>query len=269
MVFRECLYTLLDGRFDLSQGGKIALVATLMIASAGIAYLLGSINFAIIFSKLFYHDDVREHGSGNAGATNMLRTYGKGKAALTLVCDMLKCAVSIVIGTLLFSVEGADIAGLFCVVGHVFPCWHKFRGGKGVAVTAMVILMTSWPVFLLLLAVFAVVILGTKYVSLGSVMASLLYPVLLSSWNSLVSETSQHNILYAFLITVIVVVMHRENIKRILNKTESKISLGKKSQNNDSEPDEIEATDDDQASQTMTASYQSYQNKKNKKRNNK
>lgn len=264
MSFGKCLYTVLDGRFDLSEVEKLLIIAALMLASAGIAYLLGSINFAIIFSKFFYHDDVRAHGSGNAGATNMLRTYGNSKAALTLICDMLKCAVAIVIGSLLFSIEGADIAGLFCVVGHVFPCWHKFHGGKGVAVTAMVILMTSWPVFLILLAVFAIVVIGTKYVSLASVMASLLYPVLLSSWNALVNESAQHNVLYAFLITVIVVFMHRENIKRILNKTESKISFGKKKDSTDA--DETEATDD---GANKTAAYQRYQNKKNKKRNGK
>ncbi len=270
MSFGKCLYTLLDGRFDLSEGGKIAIMGGLMLASAVIAYLLGSMNFAIIFSKLFYHDDVREHGSGNAGTTNMLRTYGKGKAALTLVCDMLKCAVAIVIGSLLFSIEGADIAGLFCVIGHVFPCWHKFRGGKGVAVTAMVILMTSWPVFLLLLAVFAIIVIGTKYVSLASIMTALLYPVLLSSWNSMVKEAAQHNILYAFLITVIVVVMHRENIKRILDKTESKISFGKKKESTDTAEGTLSDDGDNNDSQSnMTASYKRYQNKKNKKRNGK
>lgn len=269
MGFGKCLYTLLDGHFELTEIEKIVLIAGLIFASAGIAYLLGSINFAIIFSKLFYNDDVRDHGSGNAGATNMLRTYGKSKAVLTLICDMLKCAVAIIIGSLLFSIEGADIAGLFCVVGHVFPCWHKFHGGKGVSVTAMVILMTSWPVFLLLLVVFTIVVVGTKYVSLGSVMAALLYPVLLSSWNALISESAQHNVLYAFLITVIVVVMHRENIKRILSKTESKISLSKKNKEVDEDLIECNLDDGEQAISKKTANYQRYQNKKNKKRNNK
>ena len=268
MTFKQCLYTILDGKFDMSETEKILLMTALMIASAVIAYFLGSLNFAIIFSKIFYREDVRQHGSGNAGATNMLRTYGKGKAALTLVCDMLKCAVAVIVGGLLFGIEGADVAGLFCVLGHVFPCWFKFRGGKGVAVAAMVMLLTSWPVFLLLLLIFVIIVVGTKYVSLGSIMAALLYPVLLSSWNTLISESSRHNIVYAVLITAIIVVMHRENIKRILDKTESKISLGKKKNQEESVDD---VTDDSATVQNenQTASYKRYQNKKNKKRSGK
>ena len=271
MSFKQCLYTLLDGKFDMSETEKILLMTVLMIASAAIAYLLGSLNFAIIFSRIFYREDVREHGSGNAGATNMLRTYGKGKAALTLVCDMLKCAVAVIIGGLLFGIEGADVAGLFCVIGHVFPCWFKFRGGKGVAVSAMVMLLTSWPVFLLLLLIFVVIVIGTKYVSLGSIMAALLYPVLLSSWNALINESARHSIVYAVLITAIIVVMHRENIKRLLNKTESKISLGKKKKQEES-CDEIDDTTDDSGAvqnENQTASYKRYQNKKNNKRSGK
>ena len=269
MTFKQCLYTLLDSRLDMSEIEKIILMVSLMILSAVVAYLLGSLNFAIIFSKIFYREDVREHGSGNAGATNMLRTYGKGKAALTLAGDMLKCAVAVIIGALLFDIEGADIAGLFCVIGHVFPCWFKFRGGKGVAVAAMVMLLTSWPVFLLLLLIFVIIVVGTKYVSLGSVMAALLYPVLLSSWNTVIGESKSHSVIMAFLITLIIVVMHRENIKRILDKTESKISLGKKKNVEESIEDEEISENAAGEEDNHTASYKRYQNKKNKKRSGK
>ncbi len=270
MTFRQCLYTLLDGKLDMSETEKIILMTVLMVASAVIAYLLGSLNFAIIFSKIFCHEDVREHGSGNAGATNMLRTYGKGKAALTLVCDMLKCAVAVIIGGLLFGIDGADVAGLFCVLGHVFPCWFKFRGGKGVAVAAMVMLLTGWPVFLLLLLIFVIIVVGTRYVSLGSVMAALLYPVLLSSWNTVIGESKSHSVIMAFLITLIIVVMHRENIKRILDKTESKISFGKKKDQESVDETNVAEEDDTTAqSKNQTASYKRYQNKKNNKRSGK
>lgn len=275
MIIKQCLYTLLDGRYDLSDMSKLVLMLSFMLVSAVAAYLLGSLNFAIIFSKLFYQDDVRQHGSGNAGATNMLRTYGKGKAILTLACDMLKCVVAILIGSMLFGVMGADIAGLFCVLGHVFPCWYKFRGGKGVAVTAVVILMTSFPVFLILLLVFAIIVIGTRYVSLASVMVALLYPVLLSSWNSLVSDGAERDVLMAVIIAVIVVVMHRENIKRILDKTESKISFGKgKSQDKaETEADQPTTLLEDKGSYAEerqgTASYKRYKNKQKNKRHHK
>ncbi|MBQ9080486.1 MAG: glycerol-3-phosphate 1-O-acyltransferase PlsY [Clostridia bacterium] len=249
----------------MNEPTKIALMIGLMIASAAVGYFLGSLNFAIMLSKRFHHEDVREHGSGNAGATNMLRTYGKGMAALTLVGDMLKCAIAILIGALLW-VDGAYIAGLFCVIGHVFPCWFHFRGGKGVAVAAAVILMTSPIVFLLVILVFAVIVLSTKYVSLASVMAALVYPVFLSSMNTVSGNEGSFNIIMAFLITTIVVVMHRQNIKRLLDKTEPKISLGKKKkQVEDVENDE--SADDAEQTQQMTANYKRYQNKKSKKGN--
>lgn len=224
IYFNDCLYLLLDRSFELGSTAKIILMIILMLGSAAIAYLLGSINSAVIISKLLYHEDIRTKGSGNAGATNMLRNYGKVAAGLTLLGDMLKCAAAVVIGALLW-IDGAYIAGVFCVVGHVFPCWHGFRGGKGVAVTAMVAVLTSPIVFLILLVIFLIILIGTKYVSLASIMAALLYPVFMSSWNSIVDNEGSFNVVMAFLQTAIILVMHRENIKRLLDKTEPKISL--------------------------------------------
>lgn len=257
---------------DMSVSWRVVLMVACIIVSAAIAYLLGSINSAILLSKIFYKDDIRQHGSGNGGMTNMLRTYGKGMAALTFLGDILKCAVAMIIGWLLLGVDGMDIAGLFCVIGHVFPCWFKFVGGKGMAVTIMVMLMTNWQVALILMTIFLIIVLSTKYMSLASIMVALMYPVLLSSWNEMgfIPLDQQHNILFAVLITAIVVVMHRKNIKRLLDKTESKVSLGKKKKQEESE----EAENTDEAPETesgkpMTASYRRQLNKKNKKGNNK
>ena len=256
---------------SMSETWRVVLVAACIIASAAIAYLLGSVNTAILLSKVFYKDDIRQHGSGNGGMTNMLRTYGKGMAALTFAGDMLKCAIAMIIGWLLLGVDGMDIAGLFCVIGHVFPCWFKFVGGKGMAVTIMVMLMTSWPVALILMTIFLVIVLGTKYMSLASIMVSLMYPVLLDSWNKMgfVAGDKQHNVLFAVLITVIVVVMHRKNIKRLIDKTESKVSLGKKKKQAEQEAEDAEAEAVVEDNKPMTASYRRQLNKKNKKGNKK
>ena len=255
---------------SMSETWRIVLIAACIVVSAAIAYLLGSVNTAILLSKVFYKDDIRQHGSGNGGMTNMLRTYGKGMAALTFAGDMLKCAIAMVIGWLLFGVDGMDIAGLFCVIGHVFPCWFKFVGGKGMAVTIMVMLMTNWQVALILMTLFLIIVLGTKYMSLASIMVSLMYPVLLSSWNEMgfIPLDKQHNVLFAVLITGIVVVMHRKNIKRLLDKTESKVSLGKKKKQAE-EADATESEDVAEDNKPMTASYRRQLNKKNKKGNKK
>ena len=157
-----------------------------------VAYLLGSINTAIVISKVFYHDDIRKYGSGNAGLTNMLRTYGKGAAGLTLLGDMLKTALAILFTGCLFGFHymgGISLndgycymAGLFAVVGHVFPIYYGFKGGKGVLVTAtMALILTPIP-FLFLLAIFIIVVALSKYVSLGSVTAAVLYPVAVNAY---------------------------------------------------------------------------------------
>ena len=194
-----------------------------------VPYLLGSINFAIIVSRKLSNDDVRNHGSGNAGATNMLRTYGKRAALLTIGGDMLKSAVSVIFGQAVFGNIGGAIAAFFVVFGHMFPIYFRFRGGKGVASAAMAILVLSPPTFLIMLAIFLIIVIGTKYVSLGSTMAALLYPLLIDRMDRIfsVSEGKGARFIFALLTCVFVVYMHRENLKRIYNGTESKISLSK------------------------------------------
>ena len=115
-----------------------------VLALLVVPYFLGSINFGIIISKLFHGEDIREYGSGNAGMTNMLRTYGKRDAAITLIGDALKAVVAVILGRILFGISGGYVAGLTCILGHAFPCYYKFKGGKGVVVTAATIGVIVW-----------------------------------------------------------------------------------------------------------------------------
>ncbi len=200
-----------------------------------IAYLLGSISFSVIISKKMAGFDVREKGSGNAGATNMLRSVGKKAAALTLLGDALKgvvaIAISIVIGNIATNSDKAllvQIAGIFVVIGHTFPIFFGFKGGKGVATALGVVLMTNWQIGLICL-VFALILMAvTKMVSMGSVGAAILFPVLILfiHTNYTVSEGSGY-LVYSIILALIVAFNHRTNIQRILNGTENKISLKK------------------------------------------
>ncbi len=196
-----------------------------------IPYLIGSINPAIIFSKKLYHDDIRNHGSGNAGTTNTLRTYGKKMAALILVLDFLKAAVSVIIGAFILSLEmGGAIAGIFVILGHSFPIYYRFKGGKGVASLGGVILLLSPISFVILLAIFVAIVLLTRFVSLGSIMCAMLLPLLG------VAFSNRGFIPFAcIIIMVLIVFMHRENIKRLMSGTESKISFGSKKKESEQE----------------------------------
>ena len=188
-----------------------------------VPYLFGSLNFALIISRRFYGEDIRTKGSGNAGMTNMLRTYGKGAAALTLLGDMLKAVFSSLFGYLFLGVTGAYLAGLFCILGHMFPVFYRFKGGKGVVTTAVMILMLNPVVFAILFLIFAIIVIGTRYISLGSVMCALLWPILVHR-----IEGPGANVLFTFGIAALVIFMHRGNIKRLYEGKESKVSLGKK-----------------------------------------
>ncbi len=204
------------------------------------AYLLGSINFAIVLSKL-RGDDIRNHGSQNAGTTNMLRTYGKKAAVVTLAGDFLKGTVASLIGAVLFGVYGKYLAALFCVLGHVFPIYYKFKGGKGIATAAGTILVCKPIVLLILVAIFASVLAISKYVSLASITVALLYPFILDRIYKLFPPyegyTSGIHILFVFILAMIVLWKHYPNMKRLMSGTESKISFKKK-------PEVKENTDD-------------------------
>ena len=200
-----------------------------------VAYLLGSISFSVIISKKMAGFDVREKGSGNAGATNMLRSVGKQAAILTLIGDALKGVVAILFAILVGAIAKdldksllVQIAGILVVIGHTFPIFFGFKGGKGVATSLGVVLTTNWKIGLICL-VFALVLMAlTRIVSMGSVGAAILFPVLVLFMNTnfTVTEGSSY-LVYSIILAVIVIFNHRSNIKRILNGTENKLSFKK------------------------------------------
>ena len=205
------------------------------IIVAIVAYLLGSISFSVIVSKKLAGFDVREKGSGNAGATNVLRSVGTKGAILTLLGDALKGVVAILFAILVGAIaKNSDkallvqIAGILVVIGHTFPIFFEFKGGKGVATALGVLLMTNWKIGLICL-VFALVLMAlTRMVSMGSVGAAILFPVLtlFIHSNYTVSDGSSYFI-YSIILAVIVAFNHRSNIQRILNGTENKLRFKK------------------------------------------
>ena len=207
----------------------------LYIVVALIAYAIGSINFSIIISKRLAGFDVREKGSGNAGTTNMLRSVGKGAAAITLICDVLKGIIAISIAIILGNIFNEEnksllvqIAGIAVVLGHTFPVFFGFKGGKGVATSLGVLLMSNWQIGLICLCFALVLMILTRMVSLGSCAAAILYPVLtlFIHENYIVSQGSGYFI-YSVLLAIIVLFNHRSNIKRMMEGKENRISFKK------------------------------------------
>ena len=210
-------------------------MATYIIVAV-IAYLIGSINFSIILSKKMAGFDIREKGSGNAGTTNMLRSVGKKAAAITLICDILKGVVSVLIAVLAGKIiNGLDnallvqLAGIFVILGHTFPIFFKFKGGKGIATSLGVLLITNWQIGLICL-VFALILMAlTKMVSVGSIAAGILFPVLVAFINqNYIVPTSNSNwsyLAFSIIIALLVIFNHRTNIQRILSGTENKLSF--------------------------------------------
>ena len=209
------------------------------IIMALIAYAIGSISFSIIISKKMAGFDVREKGSGNAGSTNVLRSVGKKAAALNLLGDVLKGVVSIGIAIILGNIIPnmnkellVQIAGVAVVLGHTFPVFFGFKGGKGVATSLGVILMSNWQIGLICL-VFALVLMAlTRMVSLGSCGAAILFPVLTLFINTNYTVLTEGKpgatyFIYSVILAIFVLYNHRSNIKRILNGTENKLSFKK------------------------------------------
>ena len=218
--------------FDIIQHGIILwdstpLVILGVLVSIIIPYLLGSLNFAIIISAKQYNQDIRSFGSKNAGMTNMMRTYGKKAAGLTLIGDALKAIVACAVGYLMLGYIGCYIAGLFCVIGHMFPVFYKFKGGKGVVTGAMAILMGDPITFAIILLIFIIIVAFTRYISLGSIMSVLLYPIILDRVYKWVYHDICPFIIFAILLAVLVVAKHYENIKRLMQGKENKFSFKK------------------------------------------
>ena len=201
------------------------------VTVAIVAYVIGSINFAVIFSRKFAGFDVREKGSKNAGTTNVLRTVGKKVALLTLVCDILKGVAAILIAIFAkYMWTGFDemlikyIAGFMVILGHTYPIFFEFRGGKGVATAIGVLLMLNWKIGLICLTFGLLVIAISRMVSLGSISAAILFPVLTIF---LQKDIGIVEILICFAIGALVVFNHRTNIKRMKAGNENKLSFKK------------------------------------------
>lgn len=206
------------------------------IIIAVIAYAIGSINFSVLISKKIAGFDVREKGSGNAGSTNVLRAVGVKAAVITLICDILKGIVAVLIAVLLGNIVGdidksllVQIAGILVVIGHTFPVFFQFKGGKGVATSLGVLLITNWKIGLICLTFALVIIIITKMVSMGSMGAAILFPVLtiFIGDSFIVPATGFKYLIFSIILAVFVIFNHRENIKRIMNGTENKLSFKK------------------------------------------
>ena len=216
-----------------------------LLLTMAMAYLLGSFNFAVIVSKTLIKEDIRTKGSGNAGATNMLRSHGVGPALLTTLGDLAKSVASVLIteyvlfpafGCEEFARYGAYLAGLFCIFGHMYPLYFNFRGGKGVMTTLGMMLILDWKVALVCLACFIVIVLISRMVSLGSILAVALMAILtyfkLKYWQSVDGLELVFCTTMAIFIASLLIMKHSDNIKRILNGTENKFGSKKKQDNN-------------------------------------
>jgi acyl phosphate:glycerol-3-phosphate acyltransferase len=189
----------------------------LLLIAFIVGYLLGSIPFGLIFTRLAGTQDLRSVGSGNIGATNVLRTGRRGLAAATLVCDALKGTAAVIVGAYLGGPEAAIVAAVGAFLGHLFPAWIGFRGGKGVATYIGLLIGLFWPAAIAFCVLWLIVAVVTRYSSASALIASIAIPVLF--WwlgHPALAE------LFA-LLTVLLWLMHRENIQRLLAGTEGKI----------------------------------------------
>ena len=229
----------------------------LLLIGAVISYLIGSLNSSIIMSRLLKKDDIRESGSGNAGATNMVRTYGRAYGVLAFVLDFIKVILAYLIIRLIFINVDADIflkyeyffkvvSGFFCFIGHIYPCFFGFRGGKGITVCAAMICTLDWRLFIIGATLFFAVVFITKYISFSSIAFAVVYPICtfflfdkefsiihhyIVQKNTFGAEEMKYRIIaviIAVIFSVIVLIKHRENIKRLLKGEENKIGSHKK-----------------------------------------
>ena len=204
-------------------------VLGLLLAVAVGAYFLGCFNGAVIVSKYILRDDVRTHGSGNAGLTNFYRTFGGPLTFVVILCDVLKAVLAVLLGVWLLSfigpVFGKYWAGLFCLLGHMFPCMFHFKGGKGILSGGTIAIMIDWRIALVVWGGFLILTALTKYVSLGSCWAGASFPF--------VTWFVYHDVLLTILAVVIgglILWKHRGNIVRLIHGNENKFSLHRKKQ---------------------------------------
>jgi len=237
-MLEKGLFVTLFGDSTDSVGVYIAYIACILLSLVA-SYLLGSINSAIIISKKIYRDDVRTHGSGNAGLTNIVRTYGVKAAALTLIGDILKVVISLLITGFLFGFyynkalcwnEMCYLSGFFCMIGHIKPVFHRFKGGKGVLCTFAMLAVLAPPIFAVLLILFVLLVAMTKYISLGSVECAAFLPILMQGYMEIFAGEGVYNPMILIICIVsafIVIFCHRSNIKRLLRGEENKFHFNK------------------------------------------
>ncbi len=221
-----------------------------------VSYLLGSLSFSIIFTRVFDNNvDIRTLGSGNAGTTNVLRSVGTKAAIFTFIFDFTKGAISVIIGRAVFQYccgltaapiviaqYGAYIAGVACVIGHIFPVYFGFKGGKGVLTSAAMIALIDWRVFIIVIFIFLIIFIITRIVSLSSICGAAAFPVAtflityFFDYRGGKSTVGPVSLSYVFITTAIALLMafiliikHKSNIERIKNGTEQKLKISHKS----------------------------------------
>ncbi len=227
-----------------------------LIVIAMIGYLIGSVNLSIILSKLMGKGDIREQGSGNAGTTNTLRVLGKGPAALVLIFDICKAVIAILIAKGIFALTGVAthitpilpdgmtplvavaptfnihyelgilLAAFGAILGHNFPIYYGFKGGKGIATSLGAVLMIEWPIGLVCLVFALILMIFSRMVSLGSICTAILYPVLVWFMGVAFEDSFEAKLVYtifAICIAALAIFRHRSNIKRLFNGTENKL----------------------------------------------
>ena len=199
-------------------------VLGMLLLVTAACYLLGCFNGAVIVSKYILRDDVRNHGSGNAGLTNFYRTFGGPLTAVVILTDVLKAVIAVLLGSWLLGfidpLFGKYWAGLFCLLGHMFPCMFHFKGGKGILSGGTIALMIDWRVALVVWGGFLILAVLTRYVSLGSLWAGASFPFI--TWYCYPDPVI---VVLGFACGGLVVWQHRANIKRLLSGTENKFSF--------------------------------------------
>ena len=210
------------------QTATFLLIASFVLTAA-VSYFLGCFNGAVIVSKYILRDDVRTHGSGNAGLTNFFRTFGGPLTLVVILCDVIKAILAVLLGIMLIgSIANAPLLGkywaaLFCLLGHMFPCMFRFKGGKGILSGGAIAIMIDWRIALVVWGGFLLLTVLTRYVSLGSLWAGGSFPFI--TWYCFPSPGI---VALAFAIGGLIVWQHRANIHRLLTGTENKFSLHKK-----------------------------------------
>lgn len=193
-----------------------------LVVTAVVSYLCGSINSSVLITKYIYHTDIRTQGSGNAGATNAARVFGMRAGVMTFLGDILKTIIPMVIfGNMLGSV-GLAVSGMFCLIGHCWPVYFGFRGGKGVSTGAMLALMVDWRIFLILVATFFLVFALCRIVSASSITVAAMFPI--AAW---LLQAPRPEFIMALLGGLLVIFQHRANIGRLIRGEEKQFKAKK------------------------------------------